>query len=267
MEAVFERKPLPGRLPNLYAYTWQTPGQPLTLADGQVHIWKVDLDTLDRLAALDFLTKDERKRALRLISPLKRSRFQAAHAALRVILSYYLQQSPASLRFEYGSLGKPCLQQSGGTPLLAFNMSHSENLMLLALTKKQSIGIDLEVNRAISAKKSILQQHFSAQDQAAFLALPDQIHNLAFLCAWVYKEAYSKALGTGLAATEKRSYFDAGISTPLSGSFYQSRIDHDFCFLRFTPSTGFTAAVALQSTQHPQVNFWKFVQNTDFEGT
>ena len=250
------------------AFEWQSPPRHTALQDGQLHIWRVELPAqLSPDESAGILSADEQQRALRLRSPLIRASFQAARAALRSILSIYLQQPPQSIRFSYGPKGKPALHLSCGAGSLEFNLAHSEDLMLAAFTTCGPVGIDLEINQPISAKEHILGQFFSSQDQAAFRNTPEQDQPGAFLSAWVRKEAYGKALGTGLAAPHEINHFAAS-AKDLPANHYELLTEDNFWFMHFTPQAGFTAAAVLMSGEKPQISFWdypKLVKNNQLD--
>ncbi|MCI0372796.1 MAG: 4'-phosphopantetheinyl transferase, partial [candidate division NC10 bacterium] len=112
-------------------------------ADGEVVIWPAslarDLPLLERLAAT--LSRDELTRAGRFHFPRDRSRFLAARGFLRRILSAYAGETPGSLRFEYSPEGKPFLPRH---PTLRFNLSHSDDRLLVGVCRGRSIGVDIE---------------------------------------------------------------------------------------------------------------------------
>lgn len=87
----------------------------LEAPEDEVHIWRVDLDTV------------------------------ASRWALREILGRYLGLPGAELRFETGRHGKPRLAFPEGE--LVFNLSHSSSLALVAVGHRE-VGVDVEWIRA-----------------------------------------------------------------------------------------------------------------------
>ncbi len=89
-------------------------GPGLELAgSGEVHAWLIDLDALPvgRL-----LAPAERDRAASYARPRDGARFAASRAWLRLILSRYVDASPAELRFAAGADGRPGLRRRPGGP-------------------------------------------------------------------------------------------------------------------------------------------------------
>ena len=124
------------------------------LGDEEVHVWSIALDG-DVQEADSLLSRDERARAARLCSPGLRNRFALARAAMRRVLGLYLGADPASLTIEQGEYGKPFLRDDR---LLHFNISHSEALAVLAVTRMSEVGIDVERLRFVEDLRALLQR-------------------------------------------------------------------------------------------------------------
>lgn len=165
-----------------------------------VHIWLVSLELADAcIAALqENLSPDEQSRCSRLVIPKVRDRFIAARGQLREILASYLSCAPTEIAFSYGEHGKPLLSPSRQTPL-QFNLSHSGEYALVAVTMHAAIGIDIELLRSGRPLLKLAERFFSARESAELRSLPEQLQEDAFYTCWTRKEAYLKAIGTGLA--------------------------------------------------------------------
>jgi 4'-phosphopantetheinyl transferase len=83
----------------------------LDAPEDEVHVWRVDLDTV------------------------------ASRRALREILGRYLGLPANELRFEANRDGKPRLAEPAAR--LAFNLSHSRSLALVAVARRE-VGVDVE---------------------------------------------------------------------------------------------------------------------------
>jgi 4'-phosphopantetheinyl transferase len=166
----------------------------------EAHVSRFDLDT--ELATDEqwesLLSSDERERALRFHFPLHRRRFSAARGFLRIVLGAYLETDPKTLCFRYSDKGKPALGGMQATSLLRFNLSHSENVVLLAVTLGREIGVDVECMRPDLELESIAHRFFSAAERESFDRIPLAQKCLAFFNCWTRKEAFIKAKGDGL---------------------------------------------------------------------
>ena len=170
------------------------------LSANQVHLWRAPLDLpMEQSQALErFLTSDERERADRLVVKRIRNNFITARAALRNLLSLYVCVPPSELRFRYTNHGKPILVYPKAS--VQFNVSHSNDLAVFALTENYSIGVDVEYlnRRSVVDRMKIAQRLFSSADFSLLKALPQCQQNNAFLECWTRKEAIVKAIGKGL---------------------------------------------------------------------
>jgi len=166
-------------------------------ADGEVHVWSCDLHHMPADGAA-WLDAGERQRAQRLQHDVHRRRFIAAHAWMRRILGLYLRQPPQSLRWATGPLGKPALASAAPIAALHFNLSHTEDKALLAVSRTAAVGIDIEAIRPCVADAALRCAVLTASEHEALLRLPGTEHDAAFYRCWTRKEAWLKALGLGL---------------------------------------------------------------------
>ncbi len=144
------------------------------------------------------LASDEQARAERFYFNRDRDRFIAAHGVLRAILGRYLNKTPKSLSFCYGSHGKPALARESGGDAIRFNISHSDGVALYAVSRGREVGIDLELIRDGLEIEEIAGRFFSRLELATLCALPTDVRKYAFFLCWTRKEAYIKARGEGL---------------------------------------------------------------------
>jgi 4'-phosphopantetheinyl transferase len=180
---------------------WLTPPKNPYVEEDEIHVWLIHLKQRERerqKSLLLLLAEDERERAWRFNFEHHRERFIVAHAALRLILGHYLQQRPEQLRFHYNAYGKPALDVKGGGEVLQFNLSHSEDMALLALCRRRAIGVDLEYIRDDFAHEEIAGRYFSPREVEMLRTLPYNLRAEAFFNCWTRKEAYIKARGKGL---------------------------------------------------------------------
>lgn len=157
--------------------------------------WSLDVSQPTLGASVMLLSADECARATRFVRERDKRRFVAARAQLRSILGRYLEVSPQSICFKYSDYGKPHLTIDGRPPLY-FNLSHSADLAVLALSDCYEIGIDLEEIRFL--KEDIAKRFFSHREYQALRALPPSAYLDGFYSCWTRKEAFVKAHGHGL---------------------------------------------------------------------
>jgi 4'-phosphopantetheinyl transferase len=180
---------------------WSLPPSDLALPGDEVHVWRASLDpSPERVQELSGrLSREETARADRFRFEWHKRRFIVAHGVLRSVLGHYLHAEPATVRFHHSPQGKPYLARTLGSPVLRFNLSHSHELMLLACTHGHEIGVDLEYVRPLENMGQIAARFFSAYENSVFNVLSQDGRLEAFYNCWTRKEAYLKAIGTGLA--------------------------------------------------------------------
>jgi 4'-phosphopantetheinyl transferase len=142
------------------------------------------------------LSIDELDRAGRFHFERDRYRFSVARGALRAILGRYLNIGPRAIAFDYGPQGKPSLAMA--TPGLRFNVSHSKDLALIAISYGRELGVDVEFVRYLAQGARMSERFFSPREVETLRSLPEHLQERAFFACWTRKEAYIKARGGGL---------------------------------------------------------------------
>lgn len=187
----------------------------------------------------DALSAEERERALRFLRHEDRLRMIATRASLRRLIGERLRVAPAALRFDAGHYGKLELVGAG----VFFNVSHSGEFALIALSKHWDVGVDIEridVTADIPglAAVALTREEGEGIDAAGFFE------------RWVAKEATLKAVGLGIA--EKLQAFSV---QPGQGDFYE--LHHaeadwgDLRVARLAAPPGYAAALAWKTPSAP----------------
>jgi 4'-phosphopantetheinyl transferase len=166
-----------------------------SLLNRDIHIWEINLNLPQtQIQTLSQCLNDsERQRAARFINPTHGDRWRVARGYLRRIISQYLDLPPAQIVFNYGAQGKPEIE---GNPI-QFNLSHSRDRAVYAISPRHPVGIDIEYIHPINAAE-LVDRFFCAAERTIFHSLPIAEQQAAFFHAWTQKEAYLKADGTGL---------------------------------------------------------------------
>jgi 4'-phosphopantetheinyl transferase len=176
---------------------WQGGAQASAPASGEAHLWRVELIAAMRDTSLrQTLDAADRQRSAQL-QPPAREAFETTRGALRRILGGYLQRDPASLRFESGSRGKPTLAGAARGEL-RFNISHSAEYALLAITSGREVGVDIERVRPVRRMRRITSRLFHPATHSWLEQLNEPERSLAFAAAWTQLEAHVKAMGAGI---------------------------------------------------------------------
>lgn len=169
-------------------------------ARDRVDVWEFRLDVSDaaRTVLAGRLSADERERAGRMREGWIRDRFVAGRGRLRELLAPYLAVAPEAIEFRTLAHGKPVLAGPPGLPAVTFNLAHSADLALLAVTLERTLGIDVEQVRPDRAHDDLARRFFSPGEREALAALDPEARMRAFYTCWTRKEAYLKAHGAGI---------------------------------------------------------------------
>jgi 4'-phosphopantetheinyl transferase len=176
-----------------------------------VQAWWRELAADDRIdpAFAALLSDAERARAARFGTPLLRARYVAGRATLRLLLGRRLGIDAAAVPIARGRRGRPFVERDGAPD---FNVSHTRDAAIIALSTRGPIGVDLERgDRAVDAAR-LARKFASARERAAMAALDGDGARRRFLRLWTCKEAMSKATGDGLAAPMGMLDVDVGAS-------------------------------------------------------
>jgi 4'-phosphopantetheinyl transferase len=213
--------------------------QKLTLASNEIHLWITKPEELlgyDQLLATysTLLTTTELTKQQRYKFAKDRHDALITRAFIRDLLSYYADVSPQNWQFEKGSKDKP---EVINCPLpLRFNISHTKNMIICAVTLEDDIGCDVENTGRSNDVLAIAERYFSAKESTELFALPEAEQRHRFFDYWTLKESYIKAWGLGLAIPltdfsfniNDKSYKHKDLFTikqDISLSFAQHRVD------------------------------------------
>lgn len=166
----------------------------LNLQDDLVDVWVVPVDLVEPSKLISFLDTAEKDRANRLLRDHDRNRYIAAHAALRLVLSQYLQERPETLSFRQGNHGKPALSKGNG---VEFNLSHSGNMALIAVGLTHPVGVDIEHMEG-NAVEAIDSMALSQTERRYLMQMSNVDRVSSAFQYWTRKEAYAKVSGKGL---------------------------------------------------------------------
>jgi 4'-phosphopantetheinyl transferase len=206
---------------------------PMSLSTHDVHLWRLKLEHpechVDEFISI--LSCEERRRAARFRFEMDRNRFVVWHGILRTILAYYLNNEPDQLKFSYGAYGKPYVPHRSYE--IQFSLAHSRELALYAFARKRNVGVDVEYIRELPDVEQMAATYLTEQENEVFKSLPKGRRSKAFFELWTRKEAYLKAIGTGLAQP----------FTKINPS-----VTFGWSIASFTPDPDYVAALAIERT-------------------
>lgn len=222
----------------------------IQLPEGEVHAWIEPLIWTEALLAeaRETLSMEENQRADRFLQDLHRNRYLISHLNLRRILAQYLRTPPRELQFETSEFGKPSLPLSQNRVGVNFNLSHSNERMLLGVIRDAAIGVDIEEIRPESATLDIAARFFTERENEQLRSLSGAEQVEAFFNCWTRKEAYLKAIGLGLLIDPKQcevSLLPASLPKLIKTVKSSDGRDRDRWWLFHLSGTGYIGSVAV----------------------
>lgn len=161
-----------------------------------------DAAELDRCVAT--LSATERARHAAYSNAVVARRFARGRALVREILARALSLAPAQVPLREGLHGKPCL--AAGAPLrsLWFSVSHTDELLVVAMSRVADVGVDVERSREFDQWQRVADRVLDLRErqQLAVAVGQGQDPNDAFLRHWCRVEAELKAVGCGIQGLE-----------------------------------------------------------------
>jgi 4'-phosphopantetheinyl transferase len=148
------------------------------------------------------------------------------------------------VQFAYGPKGKPSLAGPSINPRLQFNMSHSHELALCAVSLVREVGIDVEYMRPMPEAESLAKRFFAEAEHALIQALSIEEQAHAFFRLWTAKEAYLKATGQGLGHPLEQVEIIS-----IQGSWALSEALPGWSLQSFVPMPNYLAALVVETME------------------
>ncbi len=157
-------------------------------------------NTAERQRFHAILDEAEKQRVAQFRFDLHRDRYTCKHGKLREILASLTQCSPVQIEYGFNDYGKPRLLRPLRREKLYFNSTSSGDTGAVALSLTRSPGFDIELvePKENDELERIISTTFAENEAKWFRQLAPARQNTAFYRLWTCKEAYLKALGTGL---------------------------------------------------------------------
>lgn len=190
------------------------------------------------------LSDAERQRAAGFQFARDRNSYVTAHLLLRRALSERVPQvAPSEWQFVSDAGGRPELAAEFKATGLRFSLSHSPDAVACVVTQDAACGIDVEsLTRKIDVF-ALARRTTSVTERKALLALPISDRRALFLRLWTLKEAYAKAIGSGLSIPFNSLSFDLANGITLRSTSDARPID-ELGFAQWTTGDNHVVAVA-----------------------
>jgi len=122
-------------------------------------------------------------------------RYVVTRSLVRIVLSEHLGVPPRDIRVSRTEAGKPVVAEG-----VHFNVTHSGDLILMALSASRPVGVDVERKREVARVEALVARWLTDAERSELTRLTTRgaTPSDAFLRTWSLKEARLKALGVGI---------------------------------------------------------------------
>lgn len=208
-----------------------------------------------------YLDREERVRWESLSDELMRHRFLISHALIRTTLTDYAQQyldlviDPESIELIRQPKGKPIIAAPAALQSVSFSLTHTHDLAAVAVSSLGPVGLDAEWQYRQGPSIAVAKRFFTVQEYEDILSLPQTQQHQRLLTYWTLKEAYVKALGTGISSGLKKFRLILHASAPpiLKHTENTPSRDKNWHFHNLTLADEYLVALACQTRQAPHV--------------
>ncbi|TRX22984.1 4'-phosphopantetheinyl transferase superfamily protein [Flavobacterium franklandianum] len=165
-----------------------------SLSNDDIIIYALYLPNFNELTndLINFLTPDERNRAKRYYKEKDQNRFIICRSILKFVLAAQTKLDVTTIYLDYHPNKKPYLASH---PLLHFNISHSEDFAVIAISRNM-VGIDIEYVSENFDFIPLLPDIFNDNEISSIQKAVNK--KTAFYTSWTRKEAFVKGLGKGI---------------------------------------------------------------------
>lgn len=183
--------------------------------NSQVDIWHcctsgmVFEDEKNRYAR--HLTEAEQERAEQFLFEKDRLNCLLSRVLLRLALSWYYPNVDArSWCIATDNNGKPYLDAAPDDHAIEFNISHSGQIVVCAITRVGPVGIDIETAKFMNDMEGFTRRFLAPEEFSSVKSVVFSERSKFFFRLWTLKEAYLKAIGLGLSIPLDSFCFDCG---------------------------------------------------------
>lgn len=227
----------------------------IPLTPAEIHLWLVLTDeiTEQRLhsAYRELLNPGEKEQESRFFFAKDQRRYLVTRALTRTVLSRYEPVPPKEWVFSVNAYGRPEIANAQARAAeLSFNLSHTQGLIVLGVSKGRALGVDVENLRAREASIDIADCFFAPQEAAALAAEPRSRQQYRFFEYWTFKEAYIKARGMGLSLPLDKFSFSYPDDRTVELAIHPELADDParWQFWQFRPGSEYLTAICAERT-------------------
>ncbi len=219
--------------------------------DDEIHIWRFNLDPVKSFNEffINLLSDEEKKQVEKIKLGDVKNRSIISKAIIKNIISNYLGLNIKQIIFSYNEFGKPVIPERINSFRLNFNISHSGDLGLIAITRKNLIGIDVEKMNELDQIDDIINLCFTETEKYMLSCLESTEKKEVFYKIWTGKEAFIKAIGKGFSFPLKNISFrlNSKKEMVIGEILDPMNTGKDWQIYNFNPQDNYTSALVINN--------------------
>lgn len=223
----------------------------MKLNQSDLHIWHIAFggNALMDQAFPALPSEEESIQAARFTHPKLHQSYLKTRWAMRDILGHYLDTAPEQVQLRYAELGKPELVPNTYDLDIRFNLTHSGDGALFAVTLNTEVGVDMEKVGQKPRPIRLAKRYFTKETVTLLTEIPETEQQIALLKLWTQYEAFKKAQGVGLRGGEGLLPLNFNLEPeqlqPLPSDTGEAS---DWLVAQFHPTAEYVAAVVIENT-------------------
>lgn len=169
------------------------------LAVNDVDVWQINLKEYDQHINLlwEMLSTSEQEQAQRYRFSSDKRDYVLTYGTLRLLLARYLDCSPHSLRYEWNGSQLDAVTcgplSVDNRHVIRCTLSYTDTTALIAITRSQTVGVDVKKIEAIPEQEAIIGGYFSEREKMMLSQMPGQNTIRMFYSFLALKSAVCKA--------------------------------------------------------------------------
>src|SRR6185295_2088423 len=226
----------------------------IRLSPDEIHLWLAYYDEIgDRVhfPYRQLLNAAEKEQESRFYFARDRRRYLVTRALVRTVLSRYIPIHPQEWVFSTNAYGRPDIVNAEARDAsLSFNISHTNSLIVLGVTRRRALGVDVENFCERNVSMDIADRFFAPPEVAALSTVSRSEQQYRFFEYWTFKESYIKARGMGLSLPLDKFSFHYPDDHAVEIAIEPELADHParWEFWQFQPSPEYLVAICAERT-------------------
>jgi phosphopantetheinyl transferase len=230
-------------------------GFPPVLKKNSIHILSARYEDLERNFRIlsDVISQKEQETGPTFRKSADAKKYVMRRGIVRCILAHYTRYEPEMITFITGKHGKPELDPDKNSAEVSFNLSHSREKILIGITKKRRVGVDVVLMNPLYRFQDTAEYMMTPIEKAFLKSIEPTLRYEVFFRIWAAKEAIIKATGSTLSLMGTTDLSDIIEDLLYSPDYSMNVLDTcpPFFISQFTSGSGDLGTIAVDASDDP----------------